>query len=359
MTSQNFHTAADLPSPHAVLTDAVGPIELDDATTIVREHYGVDAALSRLSGERDDNFRVETHYGTWMFKIVHHAEAHVVTEFQSAILTHLAGSEVSVPAVVPTETGATHRWLTDGPAAGRAIRMTTFSPGILLRKATMQPRLANRLGVTIAELDSALEGFDHPGAHAELLWDVQQAHRTHELLDDRSALPDAEVLRAGFERFIADAAPRLAMLPRQVIHNDANPDNILIEPGDPPNVHLVDFGDAVTAPRVVDVAVAASYHIGLPGQRGQASVLGAATEVIVGYHQRSPLQDIEIELLYDLLVVRVLTAITIASWRAARFPDNDDYILRNVASAWRRLDVLNAAGERAVTAELTRRCEHS
>lgn len=356
MTPQNLGTAADLPSPHAVLTDAGGRVDLEDAATIVREQYGVNAVVDRLSGERDDNFRVRSDRGVWMLKVAHGAEAPVVTEFQSAILTHLAESPVAVPTVVPTEGGRTHVWLTHGPAAGRAVRMTTFSPGVVLRQAQPQRGLPRRLGTTIAELDCALDGFAHEGADTALLWDLQQAHRTRELIDDNPPLPGADALRAGFERFLGDGAVRLADLPRQVIHNDANPDNILVEAGDPPTVALVDFGDAVSAPRVVDLAVAASYHVGHPSEVDGETALGAATDVILGYHTRTPLNDNEIELLYHLLVARVLTAITIATWRAARFPDNNDYILRNIASAWHRLEVLEAADPTAVTDELLRRC---
>lgn len=340
-------------SPHAVLTDAADPVDLVDAALIVREHYGVSATLTRLSGERDDNFRVESGRGTWMFKIAHGAEAPTVTEFQSAILTHLAGSGVSVPAVVPTVDGAADARIATGPAAGRAVRMTTFSPGVLLRNAPASPGLARRIGAALAELDSALAGFDHPGAHTELLWDVQQAHRVRELLDERRPLPRADVLRRGLDRFLAEGAPRLRELPGQVVHNDANPDNLLIEPGTPPTVGFIDFGDAVWAPRIADLAVAASYHVGAPTDLVDAP-LGAATDVIIGYHERSPLRPAEIGLLHDLMVARVLTAITIASWRAAMFPDNADYLLRNIASAWRRLNVLEAAGPE-VTADLTRR----
>ncbi len=339
-------------SPHAVLTDAAHPVTIVDATLIVREHYGVSATLTRLSGERDDNFRVESGRGTWMFKIAHGAEAATVTAFQSAILTHLAGSGVSVPTVVPTVDGTADARIAAGPAAGRAIRMTTFSPGVLLRNAPASPGLARRIGAALAGLDSALDGFDHPGAHAELLWDVQQTHRVRELLDDGPALPRADVLRRGLDRFLTEAAPRLRELPGQVIHNDANPDNVLVVPGDPPAVAFIDFGDAVWAPRVADLAVAASYHVGAPDLG--STPLGAATDVIVGYHERSPLQPEEIGLLPDLLVARVLTAITIASWRATVFPDNAGYVLRNIASAWHRLDVLEAAGHE-VTADLMRR----
>lgn len=371
MSSPHLDSAV-VPSPGtsghslpSVLTDPSVSIELDAARAIVREYYGVDAAVSRLSGERDDNFRVDVGDAVWMLKVAHAAEARAVTDFQSRILGHLAGGSVSVPAVVPCVDGVAHRWLSDGPAAGRAIRMTSFSPGVVLRAASL-PRHASRLGATVADLDAALASLDHGGYDVDLLWDLQKAHLTRELIDDEPSLNDAEHLRAGFDRYLADCAPRLAQLPRQVIHNDVNPDNVLVD-GDTTDgdsvagarIEIIDFGDAVVAPRVVDLAVAASYFLDSPSDLDPAAPLGAATDVITGYHRRTPLSANEIELLPGLLLARVLTAVTVASWRAARFPENRDYILRHTAAARGRLELLRSVDCRRLVDDLMERCELS
>lgn len=364
VTAQNHGTAAESlferegpdwsSSPHSVLTDAAGPIAIDDARAIVHAYYGIDADIHRLSGERDDNFRVDVGETKWMLKIAHSKEEPRVTDFQSAILIHLAGHSVSVPTLVHTRNGSPHLWLPDGPAAGRAIRMTTFSPGTALRNFESESPLCRRLGATIADLDVALSDFRHSGADVKLLWDIQQAHRTRELIDHQPDLAGAEVLRRGFDRFVDEVSTRLAERPRQVIHNDANPDNVLVVPSAPPMITFIDFGDAVVAPPIVDLAVAASYHIGAGIERG---ILGHAADVIEGYHSRLPLTVEDAELLYDLITIRVLTALTIASWRATQFPENKDYILRNAAGAWRRLEMLESAGRRTIEEEIKVRCQ--
>jgi Ser/Thr protein kinase RdoA (MazF antagonist) len=46
------------------------------------------------------------------------------------------------------------------------------------------------------------------------------------------------------------------MLRAQVIHSDANPENVLVAGK---RLGFIDFGDAIKAPLVFDVAIAASY----------------------------------------------------------------------------------------------------
>ncbi len=56
-------------------------------------------------------------------------------------------------------------------------------------------------------------------------------------------------------------------------------------------------------------------------------------------------------LLYDLILARVFTTLLITGWRAARYPDNAAYILRNVPSARAGLEGLRRLGrERALLA---------
>ncbi|NMO04420.1 phosphotransferase [Gordonia sp. TBRC 11910] len=302
--------------------------------------------MSPLAGERDDNFRVATEDSTWMLKIVHSAEPWTVTRFQSEILAHLAGGPVSAPRLITTVDGEPHARLDDG----RAIRMTSFSPGVKIRMAKSQNLF--RLGAAIADLDAALADLDPGDYGQDLAWDLQQPERACRLLDDLPQLDSDGTLSGAFERFDADVAPRLAMLPSQLVHNDANPDNILVD-GD--RFEFIDFGDAVVAPRVVDLAVAASYFVGAPSALDGDPVLGAATDVLVGYHRRTPLNDNEIGLLHELLIARVVTAITIASWNAEQSPGNRDYLLRHTGAAWHRLEILNSADRDGVARDLEER----
>lgn len=339
--------------PTAVLTEAPDPVSAEEAVEVVRRYYGVRADIAPLSGERDDNFVVRTGSQDWVLKIAHQRERPAVTAFQSAILTELSGRGLRVPAPVLTVGGQPHDWIADGPAAGRAIRMTTFLPGTLLRATPVDSRLAFALGGAAADLDVALAALPAPYFGDELLWDLRQGRRVRALVDERGE--DADLLKSRLDYLITDVDAALRQLPAQVIHHDLNPDNVLVDAtGADPVIGVLDFGDAVVAPRAMEVGIAASYLLGVDSPDG---FLDAATALIAGYHARAALTDAEFAVLYDAMVARLVALIVIATWRANRFPDNRDYLLRNVAPARRRLHLLLGAGAAAVTEQIRQRCQ--
>lgn len=58
----------------------------------------------------------------------------------------------------------------------------------------------------------------------------------------------------------------------------------------------------------------------------------------------------------DLIALRMLATIVIASWRAARHPGNGAYILRNVPTQRAGLDRLEAVGAAPLARALHARC---
>jgi Ser/Thr protein kinase RdoA (MazF antagonist) len=145
----------------------------------------------------------------------------------------------------------------------------------------------------------------------------------------------------GLDRFDAQAAPALPGLRRQVIHNDLNPHNIIV--AEAPASHItgiIDFGDMVRAPLVNDVATAASYHVA----QGEGP-LGNALAAIRAYHAVRPLEAAEIGLLPLLIATRNILTLAITAWRASLYPDNRDYILRNVPAATAALRKLADLGQ--------------
>ena len=57
-----------------------------------------------------------------------------------------------------------------------------------------------------------------------------------------------------------------------------------------------------------------------------------------------PLNDAELDLLFDLITARMVTTLSITSWRAARYPENAAYILRNAPAAKAGLAAFRAIG---------------
>jgi Ser/Thr protein kinase RdoA (MazF antagonist) len=66
--------------------------------------------------------------------------------------------------------------------------------------------------------------------------------------------------------------------------------------------------------------------------------LAHAADLVSAYHAVNPILPEEIEVLFDLIAVRQVVSVAIGTWRAQRYPDNRDYILRNSQAAWRGLE---------------------
>lgn len=104
-------------------------------------------------------------------------------------------------------------------------------------------------------------------------------------------------------------------------------------------IGVIDFGDAVHAPRINELAIAASYFI------DPALGLDASLATLVeGYRQEAELLPEELELLPDLICTRLATRILLTHWRNSHFPENSAYIMRNLANAWTLVDTINHRG---------------
>ena len=116
--------------------------------------------------------------------------------------------------------------------------------------------------------------------------------------------------------------PVFNSLRSQVIHNDLNPDNVLLrEPGGSEIAGVIDFGDMLRSPLIVDVAVAAAYLRSMTG-----NPLTLIVEFIAGYHSETPLLRGEIDVLHDLIKTRLMTTVSILAWRKSLRGSEDAYL---------------------------------
>lgn len=298
---------------------------------LTETHWGLTGSLHPLTSERDQNHRLDTTTGQFTLKLANPAEPAALTEFQTEALLHSARAapDLPTPRVIPARNGRSIIATPDG-----ALRLLTWLPGTPLAHLPRTPALAASIGTALGGLDAALASFHHPASDHHLLWDIQNAA---DLAPLTPALPkDLKPRIAAFlTRFTTHTAPALANLPRQVIHGDFNPHNLLADPGQPGTLTgILDFGDMTLSHRICDLAVAASYLI------DPADPAGLLVPLTRAYHRANPLTEAELRLLPDLITARLATTLTISAWRAARYPENAPYILRNAPTSRAGLDAL-------------------
>ncbi len=315
---------------------------------LVRDHWGLVGTLTPLTSERDQNHRLDTVRGSFAVKLSNPAETAGLTDLQTLALRHAAKAapDLPTPRVVPATDGRTVVATPHG-----ALRLLTWCGGMPLAGIPGTPALARSVGQSLASLDAALATFSHPAADHVLLWDIRNADRLAPLLPDLPAdlRPRATAV---VSRFRDHVAPVLARLPRQVIHGDFNPHNLLADPAQPDRLTgILDFGDMTLSHRICDLAIAGSYLI------GAADPLARLLPLITGFHAITPPLPEEIAVLPDLLAARMVTTLAISAWRARRHPANAPYILRNAPASRAGLAVLDGLEPARLADLLQRACE--
>jgi Ser/Thr protein kinase RdoA (MazF antagonist) len=299
----------------------------DDVTDMLRA-WDLRAAVRQLDSERDQNWLVKVDGAPrFVLKVSNSEDSADLVDLQQALMTRLRDKGVPSPRVEPTADG--RPWLT---VSGHLVWLVEFRHGQLLASVpALSPPLLHALGFTIGKATRALEGFDHPAAHdRRLQWDV--LHAADVISAYRRFVGDQrrhEIVDAALATFLDEVRPALADLPHSVIHNDANDHNILITGEDVSG--LLDFGDAVHSVTVNDLAIACAYTM-----LDREDPKGIAANIVAGYRQVRPLDELEYRLLPTLIRIRLVMSVAISAYQQTVHPDND-YLRVSEAPAWRLL----------------------
>lgn len=285
----------------------------DEASALALRLYGVQAAAAALPSERDQNFLLHTAADDrFVLKIANSTDDRPLLEAQNAALAHVGRSSTLCPRVIPTVDG---EWIAELPTT-HLVRLLTWLPGAALASISdPSPPLLASLGAAVAELDSALEDFDHPAVHREFHWDLARGLALVRDLSPRIADPDmrALVTRLAQQIDFRDG-PRLDGLRRAVVHNDPNDHNVLV---DGRVTGILDFGDIVYSYATADLAIAVAYAV-----LGKPDPLAAAVDVVRGYQQLRPLGEEEVATLFGLILLRLCMSVCIAAAQQQQRPDD-------------------------------------
>ena len=332
------------------------PPAIDEAAAarLMRDHFGITGTAVPVACERDANFHIAAEDGTrFMLKFSNPAAPEINTNFQTEALLWLERRDpgLPVPKVRRTLDGESgfSQVLEDGRPS--VIRALTWLDGNPVARVGVTPALRRDLARTLARLGIAFAGFDHPASGHEILWDVKNASRLRPLIAALSEPALRRQLTAELDHFDQKVLPVLPTLRQRVVHNDLNLHNAILDPADPDRITgIIDFGDMVKTALIIDLAVAASYHTQEP------DALDAVCDMVRAYHQVLPLERAELLVLRDLIVARLMTTVAITEGRAARYPQNAAYILRNNGPARMGLRLFATIPRDQVAAALLAAC---
>jgi len=290
------------------------PVESADTEALAKavvsarlaDGYGLVVTDTRfLGGELDRNYRVSTDDGrTFLAKLRTKADRDDRLPWQKEILLHLADRHLgcTVPTLVSTVDGDLDLGLDVGPERW-LLTVLNWVPGTdMVHVDHHSDGLLTDIGATAARVTNALDGFRSETIHQTHHWDVV---RSAEVIDECLALdptladnPDVAKALGWFR----DVEPVLDSLPKAMVHNDLNDNNILVEDVDGIQrvAGVLDFNDALYTVRVAEPAIAGAYAM-----LRKEDPLGAMGLVIAGYHGVTQMTDGELATVYPLAAARL------------------------------------------------------
>ncbi|MCH8908261.1 MAG: phosphotransferase, partial [Candidatus Heimdallarchaeota archaeon] len=297
------------------------------ATEFLWDHYSVKGQVKPLPAESDQNFLVITDKNLkFILKIHFEIKFEDFFRFQNTVLNSLCDTATnkSFPQVVKSIHGEELIEVSVSDSV-YLIRLLTYVSGTAL--ALFQPKdrdVLRTLGETLGYLDKRLQLIDHSSLEASFTWDLEYASeiiascRNYWLQDsDATTIHHFQDL---YNRFVAPLVPDLQ---KGLIHNDANDYNVLVnvdlQEGKPEySIGLIDFGDLVFSRTIYEVAICSAYAI-----LHSEDPLSIIAEILIGYHTVNPVTEMEIEVLFILICMRLCVSISMSIKNRAEQPDNE------------------------------------
>ncbi len=285
---------------------------LSAAAAVLRKDWGIEGTLERLPGE---NFNALVNLDGSPYAVVKLCpKTHVDVALEDAVLHRLASAGLPVPTPLPTRSGHASTSF-EHPTGTTTARVQAHLPGTQWRCVPSRPRLLEDIGRRLAQLHLALDGFAPDGADRSHTWDLTRAqqHRPSvELVGDPEL---RQILDSVMQLHSAVVLPGLSECPGGLLHGDANDENLLIE--DESVVGIVDFGDCLAGPYVVDLGITVAYAM----QQDDCDLQSIA-HLVGGYHAVRPLLTRELDLVVPIGLARLATSALIGAHRARIDPDH-------------------------------------
>jgi Ser/Thr protein kinase RdoA (MazF antagonist) len=303
--------------------------------------YSLSGELIDLPSYCDINYLLKTANGDkYVIKIASNQTSIDEIRLENAAMLHLQNKQLSIntPYIITSNNNQSILdYQIDDEAEFRKLRVVSFLEGKLYSQSNAKDlNLQYSLGHLMAQMVGALEDFDHNSAQRKLPWDIAQ------LLDLEDYLScfqgeQYQILFNNLKEFKQVCYPQLILLPQQIIHNDANDNNLIVSES-ASNLKcsgIFDFGDLVYTQRICDLAIAMTYAL-----FDCDDLLQTSKTIVSGYCSYTNFQNDECKILYYLIKARLLQSLLNSGKSYASNPDNS-YLLVSAIPAWELLEKLN------------------
>jgi 4-aminobutyrate aminotransferase-like enzyme/Ser/Thr protein kinase RdoA (MazF antagonist) len=318
---------------------------LVEAGELILGLFGMDGSLRPLASYSDQNFLLEAPTGRFVLKIAHLEESADALDLQNQAMLHLQGKlPFAIPRPIASKEGQLLCRAPFGPP--HLVRLLNFLPGAFLAQRLPQPDFWPHLGAGMARLVLELSGLEHPARRRHHAWSLLNLPDLPlPSVDSQTGL----LARRARSMFSEQVLPLKSQLPWGLIHNDGNDHNLLLNPDGSELAALIDFGDMDEAPRLVELAVTATYAM-----MQQADPIARLQALLAGWQSHLPLSELEWHALWPMILGRLSLSLHHSLAASAADPDQD-YVQVSSLPAQRLLSWALEQDGPGLVAELRRR----
>ncbi|WP_157688924.1 phosphotransferase [Brevibacterium siliguriense] len=329
------------------------PSDLREVMSELSDLYGVRVERPTLfKGEFDVNVRfVDPTHGMLLAKVSADSLGEEMLRWQETVLEAAAASpEVTfrTPTILPALDGRWHVRI-----GTCLVRVVTWISGRLWNEnpsvGGAGAELLHSLGQASARLTLALDTVEMPPDVPDHDWMIERGPLVVGRALDRLERGSGERDEAELERrvsvvrritahFAEHVLPRLGALPRAVIHHDLHDANVVLDETGTAVAGVIDFNDAVRAPRISDLAISGAYAM-----LRRSDPEAAFRAVVDGYLSVLEPEPAELEVVGEMALMRL--CMNWAQWRARAVDAADsEYALQRSAHTWPLIAHLAEAG---------------
>jgi len=318
------------------MEDNVRPtFTIEQVRQVLDSYYKIEAdTIVELSAELDRNFYVKATDGhEYILKVAHASLSPQILDLQNSALKHIAQTVNLCPQLIPTVQN-TDTCIIATDNGDYTIRLLNYLEGIPL--VDFQPHsdeLLSDIGTQLGKLSNALQSFDHPEKRLDYRWNILNFLDVISYMDGMTQEKQA-IINHFIRMYEQEVSPRLDTLRHGYIYNDANDHNILVQAQSLTDYQVsgvIDFGDMVYSPTIMELAVCLAYVM-----MDKPHPLYTASCVIQAYHQQHPLSEDDIAVLFPLVCARLCMSVCISWYQQKQEPDNK-HLSISEKPAWRLL----------------------
>jgi len=296
---------------------------------ILFKHFGIETReIKKLAGYDNINYLVKSHDTKYIFKTyVFNEHLYDLVKAESDVLESLSSSDRNLyPKALKTHDGEYVKVI-DIHGKKSIIRLLSFLEGEFFAETTATPELFESFGAILATMDlQLLDCKNYIVQSREFEWDIQHVHLNKAFLKDIDQPEKRKIVEYYLQQFDQIVRPALPGLRKSIIHNDANDWNVLVDYSKVSGI--IDFGDIVYSPLINELAVGISYAI----MEKDDPVLWAGY-IIKAYHEKLPLEEKEINILYYLIAAQLCISVCNSAHNMKLNPQNE-YISISEKPAW-------------------------